>query len=59
MLIVKFRLRFSSALQQNEIMNAFADDWQTLGEEMTGIGGPGDVHLKVKLIEKALFIGYY
>jgi len=37
---------FSSALQQNEIMNAFADDWQTLGEEMTGIGGPGDVHLK-------------
>lgn len=36
----------SSALQQNEIMNAFADDWKNLGEEMSTIGGPGDIHLK-------------
>ena len=37
---------FESALQQNEIMNAFENDWQVLGDELKELGGPGDIHLK-------------
>jgi hypothetical protein len=37
---------FESALQQNEIMNAFDDDWKLLGDELKELGGPGDMHLK-------------
>ncbi|RNA37716.1 WD repeat-containing 63 [Brachionus plicatilis] len=35
-----------SALQQNVLFNAFENDWELLGDEMSSIGGPGDMHLK-------------
>ncbi|CAF0718048.1 unnamed protein product [Brachionus calyciflorus] len=35
-----------SALQQNILFNAFENDWELLGDEMSSIGGPGDMHLK-------------
>lgn len=34
------------ALQQNEIMNAFFDDWKALREEESSSGGKPDVYLK-------------
>lgn len=34
------------ALQQNEIMNAFFDDWKALTEEESSSGGKPDVYLK-------------
>lgn len=34
------------AIQQNLIFNAFDDDWLLLGEEMSSIGGPGEINLK-------------
>lgn len=37
---------FESALQQNEIFDSFENDWQLLGNEMSQIGGPGEVNLK-------------
>ncbi|XP_028667360.1 dynein axonemal intermediate chain 3 [Erpetoichthys calabaricus] len=39
-------IRFEIALQQNEIMNAFIDDWKVLGEEESSFGGKTDTHLK-------------
>ncbi|XP_067892433.1 dynein axonemal intermediate chain 3 isoform X2 [Heterodontus francisci] len=39
-------LRFESALQQNEIMNVFYDDWRGLSEEDSTFGGKADCHLK-------------
>ncbi|KAG2461605.1 WDR63 protein, partial [Polypterus senegalus] len=39
-------IRFEIALQQNEIMNAFIDDWKVLGEEESSFGGKSDTHLK-------------
>ncbi|KAJ8277808.1 hypothetical protein GJAV_G00080320 [Gymnothorax javanicus] len=38
--------RFEVALQQNEIMDAFFDDWQALTEEDVIFGGKTDTHLK-------------
>lgn len=34
------------ALQQNEIMNAFFDDWKALAEDESSSGGKPDVYLK-------------
>jgi hypothetical protein len=42
---------FESALQQNHIFDAFENDWQLLGNEMSSIGGPGEVNLKVRISE--------
>lgn len=39
---------FEAALQQNDIFNPFDNDWLLLGSEMSAIGGPGEIHLKVR-----------
>jgi hypothetical protein len=39
--------RFFEALQQNIIHNPFYLDWNELGGDLNGLGGPGDSHLKV------------
>ncbi|KAM4722968.1 dynein axonemal intermediate chain 3 [Rhinophrynus dorsalis] len=39
-------LRLELSLQQNEIMNAFLDDWKTLSEEESTFGSKSDSHLK-------------
>ncbi|NXL57084.1 WDR63 protein, partial [Chordeiles acutipennis] len=39
-------LRMEIALQQNEIMNAFFDDWKALAEDESSSGGKPDVSLK-------------
>ncbi|NWS75173.1 WDR63 protein, partial [Crotophaga sulcirostris] len=39
-------LRVEIALQQNEIMNAFFDDWKALGEDESSSGGKPAVYLK-------------
>lgn len=38
--------RMEIALQQNEIMNAFSDDWKALEDDISGSGGKSDVCLK-------------
>ncbi|XP_046905383.1 dynein axonemal intermediate chain 3 [Hypomesus transpacificus] len=38
--------RFETALQQNEIMDVFVDDWKALKEDDGGYGGKADTHLK-------------
>ncbi|CAH1773609.1 unnamed protein product [Owenia fusiformis] len=38
--------RFQLALQQNEIMDVFADDWNQLGDDDSGFGSKADNHLK-------------
>ncbi|KAK4820072.1 hypothetical protein QYF61_019014 [Mycteria americana] len=38
--------RMEIALQQNEIMNAFFDDWKALAEDESSSGGKPDVYLK-------------
>lgn len=38
--------RFREALQQNIIHDPFYIDWQELGGDLDGLGGPGDSHLK-------------
>ncbi|KFO72769.1 WD repeat-containing protein 63, partial [Cuculus canorus] len=40
------RLRVEIALQQNEIMNAFFDDWKALGEDESSAGGKPAVLLE-------------
>jgi len=42
--------RFKEALQQNIIHDPFYLDWNELGGDLDGLGGPGDSHLKVDLI---------
>ncbi|KAJ1171321.1 hypothetical protein NDU88_003184 [Pleurodeles waltl] len=39
-------LRLELALQQNEIMNPFIDDWKALAEDESLFGGKTDSHLK-------------
>ncbi|XP_053326034.1 dynein axonemal intermediate chain 3 [Spea bombifrons] len=39
-------VRLEMALQQNEIMNAFWDDWRALCEDESAFGGKSDCHLK-------------
>lgn len=39
--------RFKEALQQNIIHDPFYIDWNELGGDLDGLGGPGDSHLKV------------
>ncbi|NXI97389.1 WDR63 protein, partial [Psophia crepitans] len=39
-------LRMEIALQQNEIMNPFFDDWKALAEDESSSGGKPDVYLK-------------
>uniref|UniRef100_A0A8C3K2Z3 WD repeat domain 63 n=1 Tax=Calidris pygmaea TaxID=425635 RepID=A0A8C3K2Z3_9CHAR len=39
-------LRMEIALQQNEIMNAFFDDWKALAEDESSSGGKPDIYLK-------------
>ena len=34
------------AIQQNEIMDVFFDDWKALSEEDSGLGCKADTHLK-------------
>ncbi len=48
--------RFESALQQNLMFDAFDNDWLGLGDEMSSIGGPGDLHLKVWI---KIFLSYF
>lgn len=40
--------RFELALQQNEIMNIFYDDWVSLSDTDSSFGNKADNHLKVK-----------
>ncbi len=49
---------FESALQQNLIFDSFINDWQNLGDEMSSIGGPGEVNLKVSFSLCKLFNSY-
>ncbi|XP_042318126.1 dynein axonemal intermediate chain 3 isoform X2 [Sceloporus undulatus] len=44
--LLNVALRIEVALQQNEIMNAFFDDWKALAEDETGFVGKSDVFLK-------------
>ncbi|XP_053098765.1 dynein axonemal intermediate chain 3 isoform X2 [Hemicordylus capensis] len=44
--MVSVALRVEIALQQNEIMNAFFDDWKALAEDESGFAGKSDVFLK-------------
>ncbi|XP_015210607.2 dynein axonemal intermediate chain 3 isoform X2 [Lepisosteus oculatus] len=44
--ITSVALRFEIAVQQNEIMDVFFDDWKALGEEESTFGGKADTHLK-------------
>ncbi|XP_069594088.1 dynein axonemal intermediate chain 3 [Ranitomeya imitator] len=39
-------LRLELALQQNELVNAFVDDWRALCEQESTFGGKSDSHLK-------------
>uniref|UniRef100_UPI00398E5900 dynein axonemal intermediate chain 3 n=1 Tax=Pristiophorus japonicus TaxID=55135 RepID=UPI00398E5900 len=39
-------VRFEAALQQNEIMDVFYDDWKGLSDEDSTFGGKADCHLK-------------
>ena len=40
-------VRFDLALQQNEIMDVFYDDWTNLADEDSSFGSKADNHLKV------------
>ncbi|XP_066481527.1 dynein axonemal intermediate chain 3 [Tiliqua scincoides] len=44
--ILTVATRVEIALQQNEIMNAFFDDWKALAEDESGFVGKSDVFLK-------------
>ncbi|OXB55465.1 hypothetical protein ASZ78_012897, partial [Callipepla squamata] len=44
--LTSVRLRMEVALQQNEIMDAFFDDWKALGGDKSSSGGKSDVYLK-------------
>ncbi|NXS49840.1 WDR63 protein, partial [Balaeniceps rex] len=44
--LTSVHLRMEIALQQNEIMNAFVDDWKALAEDESSSGGKPDVYLK-------------
>ncbi|NWS50995.1 WDR63 protein, partial [Chunga burmeisteri] len=44
--LTSVHLRMEIALQQNEIMNAFFDDWKALAEDESRSGGKPDVYLK-------------
>ncbi|NXQ82645.1 WDR63 protein, partial [Nyctibius grandis] len=44
--LTSVRLRMEMALQQNEIMDAFFDDWKALAEDESSSGGKPDVYLK-------------
>ncbi|KAM9283510.1 dynein axonemal intermediate chain 3 isoform 2-T4 [Morus bassanus] len=44
--LTSVHLRMEIALQQNEIMNAFFDDWKALGGDESRSGGKPDVYLK-------------
>ncbi|NXH78999.1 WDR63 protein, partial [Hydrobates tethys] len=44
--LTSVRLRMEIALQQNEIMNAFFDDWKALAEDESSSGDKTDVYLK-------------
>ncbi len=41
--------RFELAMQQNEIMNVFFDDWMALADNDSSFGSKADNHLKVDL----------
>ncbi|NWU07263.1 WDR63 protein, partial [Cephalopterus ornatus] len=45
--LTSVHLRVEIALQQNEIMNAFFDDWKALAEDKSSSDGKPDVYLKV------------
>ncbi|NXG26129.1 WDR63 protein, partial [Grallaria varia] len=44
--LTSVHLRMEIALQQNEIMNAFFDDWMALAEDKSSSDGKTDVYLK-------------
>ncbi|XP_027507619.1 WD repeat-containing protein 63 isoform X1 [Corapipo altera] len=44
--LTSVHLRVEIALQQNEIMNAFFDDWKALAEDKSSSDGKPDVYLK-------------
>ena len=46
---------FEAALQQNQIFDSFENDWQLLGAEMSSIGGPGEINLKVNYFYLYMF----
>ena len=51
------RFRFKLALQQNELMDVFYDDWFNLSDHDGTFGGKADNHLKVRL-ERARYNRY-
>ncbi|NXN12830.1 WDR63 protein, partial [Indicator maculatus] len=44
--LTSVHLRMEIALQQNEIMNAFFDDWKALAEDESSSGGKPSIYLK-------------
>nr|XP_025038962.1 WD repeat-containing protein 63 isoform X3 [Pelodiscus sinensis] len=44
--IISVFLRVEIALQQNEIINVFFDDWKALAEDESAFGGKSDAYLK-------------
>ena len=50
--------RFKQALQQNEIMDVFHDDWSLLGSGDSSFGSKADNHLKVRKQIYKLFSSY-
>ncbi|XP_054240215.1 dynein axonemal intermediate chain 3 [Indicator indicator] len=44
--LTSVHLRMEMALQQNEIMNAFFDDWKALAEDESNSGGKPNIYLK-------------
>ncbi|XP_067997278.1 dynein axonemal intermediate chain 3 isoform X1 [Melanerpes formicivorus] len=44
--LTSVHLRMEIALQQNEIMNAFFDDWKALAEDESSSGGKPNIYLK-------------
>ena len=48
---VTFLFRFELALQQNEIMDVFYDDYLSLADEDSTFGSKSDNYLKVGLLE--------
>ncbi|NXX47128.1 WDR63 protein, partial [Tricholaema leucomelas] len=45
--LTSVHLRMEIALQQNEIMNVFFDDWKALAEDESSSGGKPNIYLKV------------
>ena len=49
-MLTSWNFRFELALQQNEIMDVFCDDWKALADEDSTFGSKSDNHLKVRTV---------